>query len=147
MKLWNKLIKGSATELTKSVGNAIDGIVTNDEEKLKAKSELTEIVTSSLTDIAKFQKEVLVTEISGDRLQRSWRPIVMLAFASIVVYTYFIGPLFDLKIVKLDPFFWEMLRLGLGGYIVGRSVEKVSDRVTKNIDLTFLKRKDRNIKN
>ena len=145
MKFWNKLIKGSATELTKSVGDAIDGIITNDEEKLEAKAKLTEIVTSKLTDVAEFQKEVLVTEISGTKLQRSWRPIVMLAFAFIVVYTYFIAPVFGLTKTELDPFFWEMLKLGLGGYVIGRSVEKVADRVTKNIDVTFLKRKDRKI--
>ncbi len=147
MKFWNKLIKGSATELTKSVGNAIDSIITNDEERLEAKAKLTDIVTSKLTDIAEFQKEVLVTEISGTKLQRSWRPIVMLAFAFIVVYTYFIAPVFGLTTTELDPFFWEMLKLGLGGYVIGRSVEKVADRVTKNIDVTFLKRKDRKLNN
>jgi hypothetical protein len=145
MKFWNKFIKGSATELTKSVGDALDGIITNDEEKLEAKAKLTEIVTSKLRDIAEFQKEVLVTEISGTKLQRSWRPIVMLAFAFIVVYTYFIAPVFNLTNIDLDPKFWEMLKLGLGGYVIGRSVEKIATTATENIDLTFLKKKDRKI--
>ena len=145
MKFWDKLIKGSATELTKSVGDAIDGIVTSDEEKLKAKAELTEIVTSKLTDIAKFQKEVLITELSGTKLQRSWRPIVMLMFAFIIVYSKFIAPAFGLPNAELEPEFWTLIEIGLGGYVVGRSVEKVTDKVTKNMDITFLRKKERKI--
>ncbi|MGV8134072.1 MAG: hypothetical protein AB2L20_02570 [Mangrovibacterium sp.] len=37
----------------------------------------------------------------------------------------------------------DIIELGLGGYVIGRSVENISKTVTRNIDLSFLKKKDR----
>lgn len=44
---------------------------------------------------------------------------------------------------QLKPEFWELLKLGLGGYVIGRSAEKIANSVTKNVDLPFLRKKDR----
>lgn len=59
-------------------------------------------------------------------LQRSWRPLVMLVFAFIVLYSKVIAPLFNLPIAPLEPQFWTLLELGLGGYVIGRSLEKIA---------------------
>lgn len=144
MKLLDKILKGSASELVENMGNAIDGIVTNDEEKQKAKNQLTQIATDKLTEVAGFQKEVLLAELNGTKLQRSWRPIVMLSFAAIVVYSKFIAPAFSLPNTELEPDFWGLLELGLGGYVIGRSLEKITHKLTENADMTFLRKKHRN---
>ncbi len=143
MGIFNKILSTGVKELTDSIGNAIDNLSTSDDEKLNAKAKLTEIVTEKLAELASYQKEVLVTELQGSKLQRNWRPIVMLAFASIVVYSKFIAPAFGLPNAELETHFWKLLELGIGGYVIGRSLEKVTDKVTKNIDLTFLKKKRR----
>ncbi len=144
MGIFDKILKGSASELTENIGEAIDSIVTNDQERLEAKNKLAEIVTDKLTQIAGYQKEVLLAEANGTWLQRSWRPIVMLAFASIVIYAKFVAPAFSLPSAELEPNFWDLLQIGLGGYVVGRSAEKIVRDLTKNADLTFLKKKHRN---
>ena len=144
-ELLSRLFKNSAKDLSISIGDVVDKLSTSDEEKLKAKKELTEVVLTNLKDVASFQKEVLVTELSGTKLQRSWRPIVMLMFAFIVVYTKFIAPLFNLTNVQLEPQFWELLYIGIGGYVIGRSAEKIAKTVTNNVDLTFIKKKNRKI--
>lgn len=144
MKIWNKILTGSASELTSSIGSAIDGIVTNDEERMQAKNELTEIVTSKLSELASFQKEVLLAELNGTKLQRSWRPIVMLSFAAIVVYSKFIAPCFGLPNTDLESDFWTLLEIGIGGFVIGRSLEKITHKVTENADIAFFKRKKRN---
>lgn len=84
-----------------------------------------------------------MAEISGNSLQRNWRPIVMLTFAFIIVYRYFISPIFNFPAIELPGPFWDLLSVGMGGYVIGRSVEKVADKLTQNTDLTFLRRKDR----
>jgi hypothetical protein len=38
-------------------------------------------------------------------------------------------PLFSLKPVVLAPEMWELLKLGVGGYVIGRSVEKTASSV------------------
>lgn len=143
MGLLDKIFTKGAKELTDSVGGVIDKFVTTDSEKLKAKKELSEIVLTKLNELSSFQKEVILSETQGNSLQRNWRPIVMLAFAAIVVYGKFIAPAFDLPSAPLETEFWGLLELGIGGYVIGRTAEKITTKVTDNIDMSFLKKKDR----
>lgn len=128
-------------------GKLIDGLATSDQEKLNAKNKLTEIVLTKLKELQSQQRDVIVAEAKGNWLQRSWRPILMLGFGFIVIYAYFIEPAFitveEPISESLKPEFWSLLRLGIGGYIIGRSAEKVTTTVTQNADLPFLRKKDR----
>jgi hypothetical protein len=49
----------------------------------------------------------------------------MLAFGFIVIYVKFVAPLFDLKIPELENEFWNLLQIGIGGYVIGRTGEKM----------------------
>lgn len=144
--LLKNLIGKAVGDITVAVGNTLDSTLTSDDEKLAKKNELIEIITTKISEVISFQRDILVTELNGNGLQRNWRPIVMLAFAFIVVYRYFVAPVFHLELIDMPEKFWGLLELGIGGYVIGRSVEKVADTVTKNIDLPFLKRKDRDEK-
>ncbi len=53
-------------------------------------------------------------------LQRNWRPIVMLSFLLLVVCDSF-----DLLAFRLADQAWMLLQIGLGGYVIGRSAEKI----------------------
>jgi len=75
--------------------------------------------------LQKMQTEIIVAEAKGNWLQRSWRPILMLAFGFIVIYVKFVAPLFDLKIPELENEFWNLLQIGIGGYVIGRTGEKM----------------------
>jgi hypothetical protein len=140
------LFAGPAVEAT---GKIIDNLTTSEQEKAQAKNEIAKITLDSLSGVVNAQRDVLVTEIGGSKLQRAWRPLVMLAFAFIVCFYYFIYPVvrsFKPELPVLEPLdirFWDLLELGLGGYVIGRSVEKVAETVTRNVDLPYLKKKDR----
>ena len=58
-------------------------------------------------------------------LQRNWRPITMLSFLGLVV-----ADAFGLLAFRLADQAWLLLQIGLGGYVVGRSVEKISPQIT-----------------
>ncbi|MTI29849.1 3TM-type holin [Xanthovirga aplysinae] len=147
MKFLSKIFSSGAKDILEQGGKIIDNLTTSVDEKSNAKNELTSIVMTSLTNIQNAQKEIILSETSGNWLQRSWRPIVMLSFAFIVVYSFFLQPAFfpNAIIVKdsLPDHFWTLLEIGIGGYVVGRSVEKVATTVTKNVDMPFLRKKDR----
>lgn len=143
MKILDRFIKDKATDIVGEIGTTLDNVITSDDERLEAKNKLTDLVTERLTTIAGFQRDALVEELRGSWLQRSWRPIVMLAFAAIVVYNNFIAPAFHLPNAILQDQFWNLLEIGIGGYVIGRSVEKVTDKVTQNVDISFIKRKNR----
>jgi hypothetical protein len=76
-------------------------------------------------ELQRMQTDVIITEAKGNWLQRSWRPILMLAFGFIVIYVKFIAPLFGLPIPPLENEFWNLLQLGIGGYVIGRTGEKM----------------------
>ena len=110
---------------------AIDGITTSGAERIALKKEF-------ITQIVDAQAKVLAAEAqSKSWLTQSWRPIIMLAFGSILVYSFFVGPMFDLKVVPVPDDLWQLMKLGIGGYIGGRSVEKLASM------LPVLKRKKR----
>jgi len=128
----NKIFKWFTGGLVKEVGNVIDKLFTSEEERLKAKNEIFKVLKEQQLELQKLQTEIIVTEANGNWLQRSWRPILMLAFGFIVIYVKFIAPLFSLPIPPLEDEFWNLLQLGIGGYVVGRSVEKVAGNITIN---------------
>ena len=66
---------------------------------------------------------VIVAEASGNWLQRSWRPLMMLTFTGLIVARWlgYAAPnLQPDEYLKL----WDIVQLGIGGYVIGRSVEK-----------------------
>lgn len=65
------------------------------------------------------QERVLTTEAAGNWLQRSWRPLVMLVFAAVVL----VGTFVPLPMLEDGSRFWDLLEIGLGGYILGRGME------------------------
>ena len=127
-----KVIEWFGGGLVKDLLGGLDKLFTSKEEKIKAENVIKQILIEKQLELQKMQTEIIVTEAKGNWLQRSWRPILMLAFGSIVIYVKFVAPLFDLKIPELENEFWNLLQLGIGGYVIGRSAEKISKNVTFN---------------
>lgn len=73
---------------------------------------------------------IIITEAqSGSWLASNWRPMLMVLFGIIIANNYVLAPYlhgFGLPSVSvpIPPDMWQLLKLGVGGYIVGRSVEK-----------------------
>ena len=128
----NKILSWFTGGVVKEVGKVIDGLFTSDEERLKAKNEVFKVLQEQQLELQKLQTEIVLAEANGNWLQRSWRPILMLAFGFIVIYVKFIAPLFQLPIPPLENEFWNLLQLGIGGYVVGRSAEKIAGNITIN---------------
>lgn len=141
----DKLLAVLKGTMVKDVGGIVDNLTTSDNEKSTAKNELSKIITGALDKVIQYQSNIIIAEIGkGSWLTSNWRPIIMLMFGWIIFYYYFISPVFGFPGIALPDEFWGLLKIGLGGYVVGRSVEKVADTVTKNIDIPFLRKKDRN---
>jgi len=112
-----------------TVGNLIDKLSTNSKEKEEIKKEINATIMNHLNEFVNAEKEIILAEAKGNWLQRSWRPIVMLAYSSIVI----IGIFTEIPILKNDSPFWDILQLGLGGYVIGRSAEKITTTIGKKL--------------
>lgn len=124
-----KILSWFSGSLVTELGKVIDNLFTSDEERLNAKNEVFKVLQEQKLKLQQLQTEIILAEANGNWLQRSWRPILMLSFGFIVIYVKFIAPLFSLPIPPLEDEFWSLLQLGIGGYVVGRSVEKVAKNI------------------
>lgn len=145
-----KLIAETGEQITKIVDTVFDGTITTDNDRLTKKNQLVGLLFNYL----KSNVEPLVAELNGNKLQRNWRPIVALSFAFVVICANFIFPAINIwaESEKLAEFitnfnanerFWDVLEILIGGYVVGRSAEKITEVIAANVDLSFLKKKDR----
>ena len=79
------------------------------------------------------QAQIVQAEASSSNwLASSWRPITMLTFVVLIEARWFgwAAPnLAEAEYLKL----WDIVQLGLGGYVIGRSVEKVAPAIADAI--------------
>ena len=123
------------TPLITAVSAAADktlGLFTKKEE---VKAEIQKAAETAAAAMLEAQKIIIAQEAAGNFLQRSWRPIIMLAFGFIIIYAYFLQPAFFPDAIHvaetLPDQFWSLLNLGVGGYVIGRSAEKIADKIKK----------------
>lgn len=126
----------------KQIGDVVNGLSTTDDEKSKAKNELTQIVMGMLVAMSQVQGEIIKSETNGNWLQRGWRPVTILTLVYVVVAKWHGWTNPDIPL-EMELQLMGLIKIGLGGYVASRGVEKIAATVTKNVDLTFLKKKNR----
>jgi len=65
-------------------------------------------------------------------LAACWRPILMLTFGALIVARWlgWSAPgISEAEVIKL----WDIVQLGLGGYVIGRSIEKVTPQIAQAV--------------
>jgi len=120
--------------IVNKVASIIDKSVEDKDLANKLKLELQDTLLNKEYDkIAKeieAKSKIITAEATGHSwLQRNWRPITMLVFVYIIAHNYIIAPLFSLKVLPIPPDMWGLLKLGIGGYIIGRSGEKIAPHI------------------
>ena len=113
--------------MVSAVGEVIDRLTLPAREKRQLESDLLQVLAEWERARVEAQSAVLVEEAKGSWLQRSWRPLVMLVFAVIVL----VGTFTSLPILEETSRFWDLLEIGLGGYVVGRGGEKIAGAIFK----------------
>ena len=111
------------------INRIIDELHTWDEERATRRAEAAKLQNEALAlerERLAAQAGLVAAEAGGASwLQRNWRPITMLSFLGLVV-----ADAFGLLAFRLADQAWLLLQIGLGGYVVGRSVEKISPQIT-----------------
>lgn len=108
----------------------IDKLFPNPEKRDEARLKLLTLEQQGGLKELDVRMNVIVAEAQSDHfLTATWRPITMLTFVAIIANNYIIAPYLDVLFgtsIKLDipPDMWGLLKLGLGGYVIGRSGEK-----------------------
>ena len=100
-----------------------------------AKANLALLEMAQRGELTEFtgRAEIVKTEAASEHwLAANWRPILMLTFGGLIVARWFgwAAPnLSESEYLKL----WSIVELGLGGYVIGRSAEKIVPAVADAI--------------
>ena len=115
------LIPALAPILSRVAGN----LFPDPEAKAKAEAEMALALMANQKELEQAAANIIKAEASSTNwLASSWRPVVMLTFAGLIVARWFgwAAPnLSEAEYLKL----WSIVELGLGGYVIGRSAEKI----------------------
>jgi len=105
--------------------SVIDKAVSDQDEAARIKARLQEMVLTGQMKEIEAAAAVIVAEARSESwIARSWRPLLMLLFGVIIANNYLVVPLFGTPAADIPPDMWDLLKLGVGGYVLGRSVEK-----------------------
>lgn len=120
--------------LTGAVGRAVDNLIPDKAKAAELQASITtELIKSGNVEL-QGAVDIIRAEAQGESwLQRNWRPILMLTIVAIIANNYLIKPyitaLFGVELPTLDlpTRLWDLMTLGVGGYVTGRSLEKVAE--------------------
>tara|TARA_X000001036_G_scaffold425958_1_gene452791 strand:+ start:304 stop:705 length:402 start_codon:yes stop_codon:yes gene_type:complete len=119
----------------KPAAELIDELHTSEEERLKAQGHLLDVQAAAMQRVFDYETEALQAKAgivqaeakSEHWVTATWRPITMLTFLALAVgdsLGWLPNPLRDEA--------WTLLQIGLGGYVVARSGEKIVTQVKQN---------------
>ena len=110
----------------------VDQLVPDKDLAAKIKAGIAQSVEDNAAKLDLAGASIVKAEAAGESwLQRNWRPILMLTIVSIIFNNYVLAPylsLFTDKVAILDlpGGLWALLNVGVGGYVAGRSGEKIA---------------------
>lgn len=105
--------------------SVVDKAIEDKDQAALIKARLNEQVLNGSLQELEAAAKIIVAEAQGESwLQRNWRPLLMVMFGVIIANNYLVVPLFNTPSALIPPDMWDLLKLGVGGYVVGRTVEK-----------------------
>ena len=117
----------TVTNLVSAVGEIVDRLTLPGREKKQLETDILQLLIAVEEKTITEQAAAIREEARGNWLQRSWRPIVMLVFTLIILA----GTFLNLPILADTSRFWDLLEIGLGGYIIGRGSEQLVSSLLK----------------
>ena len=123
------MIQALVPALAPIIGQIVGSLFPDPTEKAKAEAEAMRQLLAHQSEIESASAKIINTEAASTHwLAANWRPLTMLVFVGLIVARWFgwAAPgLQEAEYLKL----WSIVEFGLGGYVVGRSVEKVAPSI------------------
>lgn len=125
-------ILGKITDALGALFGGVDDLVTSDEERLALKQRVAETVAPILSQAQEYEvrllearSRIIEAEAKSDSwLAANWRPFTMVVFNCYIIVAVIVG-------AEIPARMWDAYMIGLGGYMVGRSVEKTAGNLAK----------------
>ena len=128
------------------IKDLISEAITDKDKKNEALLKLEEIRAGIYTQLLEFtsdivnaSRDVIVAETQAGGLNALWRPLAMMVFLFIIINNIVLVPYLEaafgwsilITTENVPAELWNLMTIGMGGYVVGRTVEKVAERYNK----------------
>ena len=98
-------------------------------EAAKAQQDMVMALLNQQSALNAAAGDIIKAEAQSEHwLAACWRPVLMLTFGALIVARWlgWSAPgISEAEVLKL----WDIVQLGLGGYVIGRSIEKVAPQI------------------
>lgn len=123
------MIQSIIPVLAPILGKVVGNLFPDPEQKARAEAEMMKTLLAHQAEIEGAAAKIIQTEAASQHwLAANWRPLTMIVFVALIVARWFgwAAPnLSEAEYIKL----WSIVEFGLGGYVVGRSVEKIAPTI------------------
>jgi hypothetical protein len=123
------MIQALIPALAPIVGKVVANLFPDPTERAKAEAEALRQLLEHQGEIEQAAAKIIQTEAASTHwLAANWRPLTMITFTALIVARWmgWVAPnLSEAEYLKL----WSIIEFGLGGYVVGRSVEKIAPSI------------------
>ncbi len=120
------MIKEVVGSVIGRIAGIIDQYVEDKDKALELRTKIEQELIALERDLVRSRAEIITAEARSESwLTRNWRPITMLTFVALIVADWlgFSAPNMS---QELKSKLFDIIQIGLGGYVIGRSFEKVA---------------------
>jgi len=105
----------------------VDDVVEDKDEANRLKFEIQRQLIENKSNELESAAKIVLAEAQGSWLQRNWRPLLMVTFAGLVVAHWFGFTAPNIP-ESVQNSLLNIVMVGVGGYVVGRSGEKIAEK-------------------
>lgn len=113
------------------LGKVAGNLFPDPEAKAKAEAEMLRALLSHQSEIEQAAGAIIKAEAESEHwLAANWRPLLMLTFGGLIVARWFGWAAPNLSESEYLAL-WSIVELGIGGYVIGRTAEKIVPTVAQ----------------
>jgi hypothetical protein len=125
------------TALAPLVADIVKEAIPDADKRVEAESKVRLALLENSQQLEASASQIILAEAKSEHwMAASWRPLLMMVITAIVAWNYLIGGIIEAIIgrdilIPLPDEMWTLLTVGVGGYTIGRSGEKIAKNLNK----------------
>lgn len=125
------------TALAPLVADIVKEAIPDADKRVEAENKVRLALLENSQQLEASASQIILAEAKSEHwMAASWRPLLMMVITAIVAWNYLIGGIIEAIIgrdilIPLPDEMWTLLTVGVGGYTLGRSGEKIAQNIKK----------------
>lgn len=121
-------LKNIGNGIIQPITDVVSEFVEDPDKKNALAQKLKMAVMSQVSKELEAKRDIIVAEAKSEHwLTANWRPLSMVSFVvMLLTYWWGLAPEYIVNNEKVVEWLMEIIKFGLGGYVLGRSGEKIA---------------------